>query len=92
MQDGQSAGIVHQLAADLDAVAGADRTARRDVDVVHDFDRTRAAGDVESLMDGVRSRAVEEVRRGAHRAGNINPHRRYYHARGYGRQVPAVSR
>lgn len=89
MEDRQSAGIVHQFATDLDAVAGPDGTARRDVDVVHDFNRTSGARDVEGLMLGVRSRAVEEVRYRTDRTGNINPHRRHYHAREYGRLVAA---
>jgi hypothetical protein len=40
-------------------------------------------------MLGVRSRAVEEVRYRTDRTGNINPHRRHYHAREYGRLVAA---
>ncbi len=93
VDDRQTAGIVHELSADLDPVAGFDRTTRRDPDVVDDFDWSGRASHVERFVRAVRSRSIEEARRRGDGCGKIYPcrlaagvrggeiHRSLYHAR-----------
>ena len=76
MNDRQPSRIVHHLAADLDRVARLDRAARRDGDIIDDFQRAGAARDVEGLVHAVRPRAVEEARRRGNGPREVNPRRR----------------
>ena len=59
MHDRQPPRIVHHLTADLDAIARAYRTARRDGDVVDDFDRPGGAAGTERLVHAMGARPVK---------------------------------
>ena len=63
MDERKAAGIVHHLAANLDAVAHRNRAARCDIHVVDDFQRSGVGNDVEGFVPAVRARAVKEMRR-----------------------------
>ncbi len=75
VNDGKSPRVVYHLTANLDAIASFDGTARRDADVVDDFERARATLYVERFVHAVRVRPVEEARRGEHPPGEIDPSR-----------------
>jgi len=76
VDDRQAPGVVHQLTADLDAIAGSNRTARSDADVVYDFDGAGGGAHVECLVHAVRPRSVEEAWRRRDGCREINPGRR----------------
>lgn len=76
MNDGESAGVVYHLSADLDAIAGTNGTARRDADVVDDLEVTGAAANVEGFVHRVRPPSVEEARRRGDRCREVDPGRR----------------
>ena len=63
MHDRWAPWVVHHLAADLDAVAGAHRAPWRNRDVVDDLDRSGGAARVECLVHAVGARTVEVTRR-----------------------------
>ena len=93
MDDRQTSGIVHHLAADLDRIAGSDGATRCDPDVIDDFDSSGAALNVERFVYRARARTEEEVRIRRNRSGEVDPcgrrsgvcgsqvHRRSHHAR-----------
>ena len=76
MYDRPSSGIVHHLTANLNAVAGRNRAARRDADVVHDLDAAGTALNVECFVHSVCPRSVEEARRRGDDRREIDPCRR----------------
>jgi len=76
VHDRQSPGVVNHLSGDLDRIAALHRTARRDGDVIDDFERPGAACDVERLVQRVRARTVEEARRRGNGPSEIDPRRR----------------
>ena len=60
----RSAGIVYELPANRDAITGADRNRRRDVDVVDDFERQPVVGStIEGFMPRVAHGSGEKSRR-----------------------------
>jgi hypothetical protein len=75
MHDWKASRIVDHFAANLDAVPGVNGTARRDADVVDDFNSARAALHVERFMHCVRSRTVEKTRLGRNGTREIHPRR-----------------
>lgn len=75
MDDGQSPGIVHHLAAHLDAIAKPDGATRRNADVVDDLDSPGATLYVERFMHRVRARPIEEAGWRGDLRGKIYPSR-----------------
>jgi len=68
--------VVNHLTTHLDAVAGLDRTARRDADVVDDLERTGAGLHFEGLVHATRARSIKEVWARRNGTGEIHPCRR----------------
>jgi hypothetical protein len=82
VNDWQTTRIVNHFAAYLDAIAGANRAARRDPDVINDFDPSRAALHLKGFVHSMRARPIEESRRRRDRCGKVNPGRRRSGIRG----------
>ncbi len=61
MDDRRFAAIVDHFAADLDSVADTNGAARRDVDVIDHFNRTRRGGCVERFVRAARTSPIEKA-------------------------------
>ena len=84
---------MHHLSADLDAIARLNRAARREADVVNNFEPPGTTLHVERFVHSVGARTVEEARRRRYGRREVDPgrrspgicsgeiHRRSHHAR-----------
>ena len=76
VNDRRPAGIVHNLAANLDPVADLNRTAWRERYVVDHLERTGRRLDVERFVRAPGARAEEESRRRSNRSMEVDERRR----------------